>query len=80
MRHMFKSLVIPHLAHCSRLSMPVKGAAIHILEKVKLNFFKKLPELIGMNYSEVLEEIKMLFIEEDLSIIEYYTFVRSWKT
>ena len=35
MRHMFKSLLIPHIDYCSQLWMPIDGAGIHSLEKLQ---------------------------------------------
>ena len=76
MRHMFKSLVIPHLDYCSQLWMPVNGAGIHTLEKVQMDFFKKIPDLQGMNYWEALKEMKMLSIQRRF---ERYRIVYIWK-
>ena len=76
MRHMFKSLVISHLDYCSQLWMPVNGAGIHTLEKVQMDFFKKIPDLQGMNYWEALKEMKMLSIQRRF---ERYRIVYIWK-
>ena len=76
MRHMFKSLVIPHLDYCSQLWMPVNGAGVHTLEKVQLDFFKKIPALQGMTYWEALEDMKMLSMQRRF---ERYRIVYIWK-
>ena len=76
MRHLFKSLVIPHLDYCSQLWMPVKGAGIHSLEKVQSDYFKKIPDLKGMNYWEALEDMKMISIQRRF---ERYRVIYVWK-
>ena len=60
---MFKSLVIPHIDYCSQLWMPVDGAGIHSLEKLQFDFFKKIPELRGLNYWDGLKSMKMLSMQ-----------------
>ena len=45
-------------------------------EKVKLDFFKKIPDLQGMNYWESLKEMKMLSIQRRF---ERYRIVYIWK-
>ena len=76
MRHMFKSLVIPHLDYCSQLWMPVNGAGIKSLEKVQFDFFKKTPDLKGMTYWEALADMKMLSIQRRF---ERYRIIYVWK-
>ena len=76
MRQMFKSLVIPHIDYCSQLWMPVDGAGIHSLEKLQFDFFKKIPELRGLNYWEGLKSMKMLSMQRRL---ERYRIIYAWK-
>ena len=41
MKHMFKTLVMPHIDYCSQLWMPVDGAGVLSLEKLQYDFFKE---------------------------------------
>ena len=76
MRHMFKSLVIPHIDYCSQLWMPIDGAGIHSLEKLQYDFFKKIPELKGLSYWDCLQNMKMLSMQRRL---ERYRIIYTWK-
>ena len=76
MKHMFKSLVLPHIDYCSQLWMPVDAANIQSLEKLQSDFFKKIPDLRGMNYWESLGEMKMLSMQRRL---ERYRVLYVWK-
>ena len=76
MKQMFKSLVLPHLDYSSQLWMPINGAGVHSLEKVQLDFLKKIPELQGLTYWEALEDMKMLSIQRRF---ERYRIIYSWK-
>ena len=76
MRHMFKSLVIPHIDYCSQLWMPIDGAGIHSLEKLQYDFFKKIPELKGLSYWDCLQNMKMLSMQRRL---ERYRVNYTWK-
>ena len=73
---MFRSLVLPHIDYCSQLWMPVDGANVHSLEKLKSDFFKKIPDLRGMNYWEGLTDMKMLSMQRRL---ERYRIIYIWK-
>ena len=57
MKHRHKSLVLPHIDYCSQLWMPVDAANIQSLEKLQSDFFKRIPDLRGMNNWESLKEI-----------------------
>ena len=76
MKQMFKSLLILHLDYCTHLWMPINGAGVHTLEKVQMDFFKKIPELQGLTYWEALEDMQMLSIQRRLNAIESSTFGR----
>ena len=76
MRHMFKSLVLPHIDYSSQLWMPVDGTNIHSLEKLQSDFFKKIPDLRGMTYWEGLESMNMLSMQRRL---ERYRIIYTWK-
>ena len=76
MRHMFKSLVIPHIDYCSQLWMPIDGAGIHSLEKLQYDFFKKIPELKGLSYWDCLQNMNMLSMQRRL---ERYRVIYTWK-
>ena len=73
---MFKSPVIPHLDYCSQLWMPINGAGVHSLEKVQLDFFKKIPELQLLTYWQALENMKMPSIQRSF---ERYRIIYIWK-
>ena len=76
MKHLFKTLVIPHIDYCSQLWLPIDGASILSLEKVQCDFFKKIPELRGKSYWECLSHMKMLSIQRRL---ERYRIIYCWK-
>ena len=56
--------------------MPVDGAGILSLEKLQYDFFKKIPELRGLNYWECLSNMNMLSMQRRL---ERYRIIYSWK-
>ena len=66
MRHLFKTLVIPHIDYCSQLWMPVDGAGILRLEKLQYDFFRKIPELRELNYWECLAHMSMISMQRRL--------------
>ena len=74
MKHLFKTLVIPHIDYCSQLWMPVDGAGICSLEKH--DFFKKILELRAMNYWECLKHMNMISMQRRL---ERYRVIYAWK-
>ena len=76
MRHMFKTLVMPHLGYCSQLWLPIDAAGILKLEKVQFDFFKKIPELKDKSYWEALKHMKMVSVQRRM---ERYRVMYCWK-
>ena len=76
MKHMYKTLVMPHIDYCSQLWMPIDAAGILSLEKVQFDFFKKIPELRGKSYWECLSHMKMPSVQRRL---ERYRIIYCWK-
>ena len=76
MKHMFKTLVVPHLDYCSQLWMPIDASGIQSLEKVQYDFFKRIPELREKSYWDALEHMKMVSIQRRM---ERYRIIYSWK-
>ena len=50
MRHMFNSLVQPHIDYWSQLWMPQEGPNLNKIEKLLGDFTKKLPGMQQLNY------------------------------
>ena len=76
MKHMLKTLVMPHIDFCSQLWMPIDAAGVLTLEKIQFDFFKKIPELRGKSYWECLIHMKMLSVQRRL---ERYRILYTWK-
>ena len=76
MKHMFKTLVMPHLDYCSQLWLPVDAAGILKLEKVQFDFLKKIPELRDKSYWEALTHMKMISVQRRM---ERYRLIYCWK-
>ena len=76
MRHMFKTLVMPHLHYCSQLWLPVDAAGILKLEKVQFDFLKKIPELKDKSYWNALTHMKMTSVQRRM---ERYRLIYCWK-
>ena len=76
MKHLFKTLVIPHIDYCSQLWMPVDGAGICSLEKLQHDFFRKIPELRAMHYWECLKHMNMISMQRRL---ERHRVIYTWK-
>ena len=76
MKHMLKTLVMPHIDFCSQLWMPVDAAGVLTLEKIQYDFFKKIPALQGKSYWECLSHMKMISVQRRL---ERYRILYTWK-
>ena len=76
MRHMFNTLVQPHIDYCSQLWAPTEGAQMQKIEDVLRNFTSKIPSLKHMNYWERLKELKMNSMQRRL---ERYKMIYTWK-
>ena len=73
MRHIFKTLVIPHIHYCSQHWRPVDGDGTCSLEKLQHDFFKKdtrinRNELLGMSetYEYDIYAKKTRFIQSNI--------------
>ena len=77
LKHMFKTLVQPHLDYCSQLWSPQDGQHLDKIEAVLRNFSSKIPTLKALNYWQRLEKLKMISEERRL---ERYKIIYTWKT
>ena len=76
MKHMFKTLVTPHIDYTSQLWMPITCTEIEKLEKIQRDFFRYIPSLCGLNYWDQLNRMNMISIQRRL---ERYRIIYSWK-
>ena len=76
MKHMYKTLVTPHVDYSSQLWMPIDCTEIEKIEKVQRDFFRNIPQLWGLNYWEQISKMKMLSLQRRL---ERYRIIYSWK-
>ena len=59
MRHMFNTLVQPHVDYCSQLWMPQEGHQLDKIESILRDYTRKIPGMHGLNYWERLQMLKM---------------------
>ena len=59
MRHMFNTLVKPHIDYCSHLWMHQEGQHLEKIKKLLSDFTRKTPGMVGSKYKERLQKIKM---------------------
>ena len=76
MRHMFNSLVQPHVDYCSQLYAPNEGTQMDKIENILRNFTKKIPAVKEMNYWQRLEKLKM---NSEIRRLERYKIIYTWK-
>jgi hypothetical protein len=76
MRHMFNSLVQPHIDYCSQLWMPQEGPNLDKIEKLLRDFTRKLPGMGQLNYWERLKSLKM---NSEQRRMERYQILYVWK-
>ena len=76
MRHMFNSLVQPHIDYCSQLWMPQEGPNLEKIEKLLRDFSRKLPGMGELNYWE---SLKLLRMNSEKRRMERYQILYVWK-
>ena len=77
MRHMWNSLIQPHIDYCSQLWAPGEGGELQKIEKLLKDFTSKIPELKELSYWERLAKIKL---NSQQRRIERYQIIYVWKT
>ena len=63
MRHMYVSLIRPHLDYCSQLWAPSEGVLMDRLERVQRNYLLLVPELRNMKYTDQLRMMNIQSLE-----------------
>lgn len=76
LKHMWTSLVQPHLDYCSQLWAPTGGANLENLEGLLKSFTSKIPSVKHMNYWERLSNLKMNSLQRRN---ERYRIIYTWK-
>ena len=76
LKHMFKTLVQPHIDYCSQLWSPPEGQHLDKIEGVLRNFSRKIPTMKHLNYWQRLAKLKMNSEERRL---ERYKIIYTWK-
>ena len=74
MRHMWNTLVAPHLDYCNQLWAPGEGCGLEKLEKVLKDFTAKVPEVKALNYW-----LRLKLFKDVLRDIELYMYGRLLK-
>ena len=77
LRHMWNSLVQPHIDYCSQLWAPGEGGNLQKLEKLLKDFTSKIPEVSETTYWE---RLKMLKMNSQQRRFERYRIIYVWKT
>jgi hypothetical protein len=77
LRHMWNSLVQPHIDYCSQLWAPGEGAELEKIEKLLKDFTSKIPEISHMTYWERLAKMKL---NSQQRRIERYRIIYVWKS
>ena len=77
LRHMWNSLIQPHIDYCSQLWAPGEGGELQKIEKLLKDFTAKIPELRELSYWERLAKIKL---NSQQRRIERYQIIYVWKT
>ena len=76
MKHIFNSLVQPHIDYCSQLWLPNKAGEIEKIEKLLKDFTYRIPWLREDPYWKRLQIVKMNSEERRL---ERYRIIYTWK-
>ena len=76
LRHMWNSLIQPHIDYCSQLWAPGEGGELMKIEKLLKDFTARIPEVSEMNYWERLKHLKM---NSEQRRIERYKIIYVWK-
>ena len=66
LKHMYKSLVTPHIDYCSQLWMPTESKDIEKIEKVQRDFLRNIPGLRELDYWDQIKNLKMLSLQRRL--------------
>ena len=76
MRHMFNTLVQPHLDYCSQLWAPPEGLQMQNIENVLRNYSSKIPKLKSLNYWDRLKALRLNSMQRRM---ERYKIIYTWK-
>ena len=76
LRHMWNSLIQPHIDYCSQLWAPGEGGELVKIEKLLKDYTARIPEVSAMNYWERLKHLKM---NSQQRRIERYKIIYVWK-
>ena len=76
MKTMWKLIILPHIDYCSQLWCPIKPGTIMKIEKLKRDFFNRIPALCDLDYWEQLMKMRILSIQRQL---ERYRILYMWK-
>ena len=76
MRHMFNTLVQPHIDYCSQLWMPQEGQNLEKIEKLLRDYTRKIPGMQDLNYWQRLSKLSM---NSEQRRLERYQVIYIWK-
>ena len=76
LRHMFNTLVQPHIDYCSQLWMPQEGQHPDKIEKLLRDYTRKISGMQELNYWERLKSLKM---NSEQRRLERYQVMYIWK-
>ena len=76
LKHLWKSLVQPHIDYCSQLYFPSKASDMERIESLLKTFSKKIPALRNLSYWERLKQLKLYSQERRM---ERYRILYVWK-
>ena len=76
LRHMWNSLIQPHIDYCSQLWAPSEGGELMKIEKLLKDYTARIPEVSEMNYWERLKHLKM---NSEQRRMERYKIIYVWK-
>ena len=76
LRHMFNTLIQPHIDYCSQLWAPPEGPAMDKIEGLLRSFSAKIPSVKHLPYWDRLKELRMNSQQRRL---ERYKIIYTWK-
>jgi hypothetical protein len=76
MKHMYNTLVQPHIDYCSQPWTPQEGPNLEKVENLLRDFTRKIPGLQGLTYWERLDALKM---NSEQRRLERYQIIYVWK-
>ena len=76
LRHMWNTIIQPHIDYCSQLWAPQEGGQLEKIERLFKNFTSKIPGLKNLSYWERLKEIKLNSMQRRF---ERYKIIYMWK-